>query len=169
MSRIVDLLIRLIGILAAYGVAALASSIFIHALSVPMLGLQGHGAPWAPVGGLIISIPFLALLIAGFAFVPAAILIGISEMLRYRSWLYHALAGAACAYLSFSITSGVDPSSRGGEMDGELLLGEMPETIALLMAAGIVGGIVYWLLCGRRAGHWLDRYGQLSGRERSGS
>ncbi len=46
-------------------------------------------------GSFIFSIPFVALFVAYFAFIPAVPAIVIAEILGKRDWLFYALAGGS--------------------------------------------------------------------------
>jgi hypothetical protein len=107
---------------------------------------------------MAISAGFLALMFANFAFLPAAVAIGLSEALGWRDWLTYALAGAAVALV-------VTAAGRYG-IDGSVLIeppgpprpsqGVPGGTSAFVetIAAGLVGGIAYWFVAGRGAGNW---------------
>ncbi len=67
--------------------------------------------------------------------------IAISEYRGWRDWLTYALAGGA-------ITGGTMLVLTGGKNLSDL---------ALMTAAGLAGGIAYWLVAGRNAGKLLER------------
>ena len=169
MSGIVDLVLRLIAILAAYLCAALAASLFLHFVAWPALFSGMTPEPWVAMGGLFFSVPLIAIFVAYLAFVPSAVLIGISEILRYRSWVFHALAGGLSAFAGLAIVWQL--GERGtveiamSEASGDWSIAQMPQTMAAVIAAGMIGGLVYWALCGRRAGYWLERRSSLSWRD----
>ncbi|HWK15498.1 MAG TPA: hypothetical protein VNS02_13955 [Rhizobiaceae bacterium] len=169
MSGIVDLVLRLIAILAAYLCAALAASLFLHFVAWPALFSGMTPEPWVAMGGLFFSVPLIAIFVAYLAFVPSAVLIGISEILRYRSWVFHALAGGLSAFAGLAIVWQL--GERGtveiamSEASGDWPIAQMPQTMAAVVAAGMIGGLVYWALCGRRAGYWLERRSSLSRRD----
>ena len=88
-----------------------------------------------------IVIGFGFIFVSGFALIPAMLIALITEALSIRSVLAYAigggLVGAAC-YL------GLIPFD--------------PETFRfeILSGAGILGGLVYWLIAGRNAGRWRE-------------
>lgn len=85
-------------------------------------------------------------LVSLFAFVPAIIVVALAEAFSLRSVLFYAVAGALGA-LVLSSGVGIDPTS----------LNAPPTSITeSLAAAGIVAGLVYWLLAGRNAGRWRE-------------
>ena len=158
MSGIALILVRLAAILAGYACAALAASAVLHAAWIGAAGFEPEQAPWLVVGSIAFSVPFVALFIAYFAFVPAALTIGVAEFVGWRDWLTYALAGGLIAAVVVSIfwRSGswdmrIDgagmPLAEGGRLDD-------PQVLVALLAAGLVGGIVYWMVAGRGAGSW---------------
>lgn len=87
-----------------------------------------------------------AVFAAPFAFLAAAI----SEWQGIRSFFYHVLVGVAIALAGFTAE----------------YFAEAPGAASILnsyaggayAAAGAVGGLLYWMLSGRRAGHPYDLY-----------
>ncbi len=161
MSRVGLIFVRLFLAVLGYGVAALAASAFLHLVAWPVFAVPGEQAPWMLMGGLFFSVPLVGLFVAYSGFVPAAALVGISEILGYRSWLYHALSGGAAGFLEIAIarrTQGPAPyPGEVGQFDAGLPLVWMPEVATAAIAAGIVGGTAYWLVAGRSAGSAFRR------------
>jgi len=94
---------------------------------------------------LIFAGPLLALLLSMWAFhmfVPAAIGVLISEALAIRSWIYHAANGGVSAWVGWALTQDTRDEYR--------FLTEP----RILVAAGLLGGLVYWLAAGWTAGFW---------------
>ena len=89
------------------------------------------------LGGLIVSAVFL---------LPVAAVIALAEALAWRSVLFYAALGlvlALWAYFGgFALIGPEEGGARGGEISA---------------AAGIAGGLVYWVLAGRNAGVWRTR------------
>ena len=82
-----------------------------------------------------------AVFAAPFALVAAAI----GEWQSIRSWIYYALAGIAIAIAGFI-------ALYSGESGGQATIVNN-YALAAFLAAGFVGGLVYWLVAGRRAGN----------------
>jgi hypothetical protein len=82
------------------------------------------------------------------AFLPALLLIIVAESLRWRRLLYYAAAGAVVGLASYF---GSDVSLR---LDNTTDVTPVVHPLQLAAAAGIVGGLVYWLFAGRNAGRW---------------
>ena len=145
MRRIIAYLIRFAVILIGYAVASLAASAFLNILFLASLGYTpDHTHPTA-TASLYFSIPFVALFVAYFAFMPAAVVIIVSEILSRRDWLFYALAGAVVAvvFLGFvhqTADANFEVSNAG--------------SMAAVIGCGMVGGIFYWLSAGRWAGSW---------------
>ena len=98
---------------------------------------------------------FLTLIAVGTGFVSTiwlaaygigiiAMVIALAEMLRWRGVVsYLIIGGAIGALLSFD---------RAGNI-GEAQISQGSLLVAL--SAGFVGGFIYWLIAGRKAGQWL--------------
>ncbi|MER8922032.1 hypothetical protein NKI46_23095 [Mesorhizobium sp. M0615] len=143
MSRLFAYLVRFTVILFGYVVASLAASAFLNVLFLASVGYKPDDAHPMMATALYFSIPFVALLVAYFAFIPAVVAILISEVLSRRDWLFYALAGGvvAAAFLGF-VHQNVDVDVT------------KPHAIAAVIGCGMVGGIFYWLSAGRWAGSW---------------
>ncbi|TIQ35689.1 MAG: hypothetical protein E5X48_13295 [Mesorhizobium sp.] len=145
MRRIVAYLVRFAAILIGYLVASLAASAFLNVLFLGYFGYAPEPGHPTIAPALYFSVPFLALFVAYFGFMPAAVVILIAEVLGRRDWLFYALGGAVIAivFLGFAHNTG----------DGEFDVTDTNVRLALV-GAGMVGGIFYWLSAGRRAGSW---------------
>ena len=154
MSVVVILLGRFALAGLAYLAAALAASAFLNLMLLAGGGLTANEAHWLATGPLVFTIPFAALFVAYFAFLPALAAILLAEALGARDWLFYSVAGAvvALAVAAFSwsaAASGYSPVSDPGLM-------------MALAGAGMIGGIAYWTIAGRSAGNWRRRTGPIS-------
>jgi hypothetical protein len=89
--------------------------------------------------------PLLALLLsiwAFYVFVPAAIGVLISEAFAIRSWIFHAANGGLSAWLGWALTQDIRDEYR--------FLTEP----RMLVAAGLLAGLAYWIVSGCTAGFW---------------
>jgi hypothetical protein len=95
---------------------------------------------------------FATSFVGATAFVPAVILAAIGEAFDIRTIFYYAIGGgliAAIAWYSSDIsvrlenTTDISPVIWG---------------LQLVVSAGIIGGFVYWLLAGRKAGLWKNPF-----------
>ena len=94
--------------------------------------------------------PVLILLLTfwvGFTAVPAAVGVLISETFAIRSWIFHALNGGVSAWIGWSIMQDIQDQYR--------FLTE-PK---IMVAAGLAGGLSYWLVAGWTAGFWKPVFG----------
>ena len=138
MKRFLSHLWRFIVISIAYVLALLAASGFIVALILG--GILQNGVEPGQLGSVAFSILIVAY--AGFySFVPAFAFALIAEFSSKRSWLFHALGGMFVATIGITMFD-VDLMDSG--------------RMAVSLAAGAVGGTVYWLFAGRNAGRHFD-------------
>lgn len=149
MNRVVSYLIRFAVIIAGYAVSALAASAFLNVVTLASLGFTADEAPAAALGSIVFSIPFVALFVAYFAFMPSVVAILISEIFGLRDWLYHAFAGGVVAAVVIGFFRGAAEAGKEAVTDPRFALG--------IIGAGICGGIGYWLVAGRTAGSWRER------------
>ena len=137
------LFVILFGLIIAIFVAACVATFF------PLIGLDvADGAQEPMMIMLTVFLPFTASLFGKMIFLPAIIVIVIAEAFSFRAWVFYAITGGFIAvYVSFQ---GVDIQT---EWQTNWLMGDV--------ATGMVAGLAYWLVAGRKAGIVLD---QLSGR-----
>lgn len=101
---------------------------------------------------LFFTVSFFATsFIGASAFVPALLLIVVAEVMRLRSLLYYAAAGAVVGLTSYF---GSNVELR---LENTTDVAPVFHPLQLAAAAGIVGGLAYWLLAGRNAGRWSER------------
>jgi hypothetical protein len=142
MALIGRLFVIFFGFLAACLVAGM---IVIGAVLFPEFSDLGEG----PVdsGALDIILGFGFIFISGFALVPAMVVAAVTEAFYIRGALTYAvgggLVGLAC-YLGL-IT-----------FDTETMrfVGIVRRHLEIMTGAGIVAGVVYWMIAGRNAGAW---------------
>lgn len=154
MNRVLLYIGRFAAILAGYITASLAASAFIHLLVLGAAGFEPDSAPAFVVGSLFFSVPFTALFVGYFGFIPAMAAILIGEIFGLRSWLFHALAGAAvgaAVIATFWQTGWMLDSQAQAGIDPEFSASRL---VGLIVGSGIVGGLAYWLVAGRWAGNW---------------
>jgi hypothetical protein len=78
---------------------------------------------------------------------PAAVGVLIAEAFAIRSWMFHALNGGLSAWIGWSIMQDAQDRYR--------FLTE-PK---VMVAAGLAGGLAYWLVAGWTAGFWKPVFG----------
>ena len=87
-----------------------------------------------------------AIIIFSVGFLPACLAIALAEGLALRSAVIYGVIGAA---LALAMAYGLDFAGYPTSPDGDLARNR-----EVFAAAGIAGGLVYWLIAGRRAGAW---------------
>jgi hypothetical protein len=130
------------GFLAACFVAGI---VVIFALLFPEMADFSTDTIDSNVVNLIFGIGFVV--ISGFSLVPALILILITETFYIRHVLAYAIVGGLaglCCYLAFIPFDTVAMTFTG----------IVRRHLEVMVGAGIVGGLVYWLIAGRNAGVW---------------
>src|SRR5262245_50206004 len=98
----------------------------------------------------VVAGPILALLLSMTlvaAALPAAVGVLIAEAFAIRSWMFHALNGGLSAWIGWSVMQDAQDQYR--------FLTE-PK---VMVAAGLAGGLAYWLVAGWTAGFWKPVFG----------
>lgn len=96
-----------------------------------------------------VLIAFGFIFISGFALLPAAIIALVTEAFSIRSVLAYAIGGAlvgAACYLSL-----VPFDTESWRFDGIVR-----RHMEIMTGAGIVAGLMYWVIAGRTAGSWRE-------------
>jgi hypothetical protein len=142
MSLIGRIFVILFGFLAACFVAGM---IVVGAVLYPELSDLDSGMIDQSAINVLLGFGFIFL--SGFALLPALVVVLITEAFYIRSVLAYAIGGAivgAACYL------GLVP------FDTETLRfdGIIRRHLEIMTGAGIVAGLVYWLIAGRTAGAW---------------
>lgn len=91
-------------------------------------------AAWVLISAFVLAVP-----LAVFASVPAALAIVLAEAARLRGMTSNLLLGGAVAAAAVWL--------KGAVLE--------PAAPAAVLAAGFTGGFVYWVIAGRSAGSWL--------------
>ena len=100
-------------------------------------------------GALNIVLGFGFIFISGFALLPAMIVVLITEAFYIRSVLTYAVGGA---HRRAGLLSRAGPvRSRDLHFDGIVR-----RHLEIMTGAGIVAGLVYWMIAGRNAGAWRE-------------
>ncbi|WP_181701137.1 hypothetical protein [Chthonobacter albigriseus] len=89
-----------------------------------------------------------AALIGAMSFVPFVVLVIVAEWLGLRSFVWYAGAGGLMALAASMTVGGLSAGDTTLHMDATVLI-----------AAGLVGGLVFWALSGRFAGLGDDALG----------
>lgn len=148
MDTLIRLLLRFILVPlggAAAITAGMAVIVIAHHKALVALLDAGPQAQEDYFIALMFGGPLLALLLsiwAFYMFVPAMIGVLISEVLAIRSWIYHAANGGVSAWIGWALTRDIQDEYR--------FLTEP----RILIAAGLLGGLAYWIVSGWTAGFW---------------
>jgi hypothetical protein len=136
---------RLIVILFAFLASCLvAGMIIIGAVLFPEFTDLGIGQ-LDPAVDIIVGLGFI--FISGFALLPAMIVAAITEAFYIRSVLAYAVGGALVGAACYLGLIPFDPETMRFD-------GIVRRHLEIMTGAGIVAGLVYWLIAGRNAGAW---------------
>jgi hypothetical protein len=94
-----------------------------------------------------ILLGFGFIFISGFALLPAMIIALITEAFSIRSVLAYAIGGALVGAAGYLSLVPFDPDTFRFE-------GIVRRHMEIMTGAGIVAGLVYWMIAGRNAGAW---------------
>jgi hypothetical protein len=138
---------RILIILVAFFAASLAAGIvLVFAIVFPEWGGgrfgfdEGSFAVVATIGFVVIG---------SFGFLPALIIALVTEALNIRSALIYATGGAVLGALAYLGIARFDP-------DTMTMVGGVRREVEIMAGAGIIAGLVYWLIAGRNAGAWRE-------------
>ena len=137
---------RLFVILFAFLVACLvAGTVVVCAIMFPEFSDLGAG-PVDP-GVLNIVLGFGFIFVSGFALVPAMIVVLLTEAFNIRSALTYAVGGGLVGLACYL---GLVPF----DTDQLRFDGIVRRHLEIMTGAGILAGVVYWIIAGRNAGAW---------------
>ncbi len=144
MALIGRLFVILFGFLAACLVAGM---IVVGAVLFPEFSDLGSG----PVnsGSLNIMLGFGFIFISGFALLPAMIVAAITEAFCIRGALTYAVGGGLVGLACYLGLVPFDPATLRFD-------GIVRRHLEIMTGAGIVAGVVYWMIAGRNAGAWRE-------------
>ncbi len=139
---------RLFVIFFAFLAACLvAGMIVVVAILFPEFSDLGAG----PVdqGALDIVLGFGFIFISGFALLPAMLVVLITEAFYVRSALTYAVGGGLVGLACYLGLVPFDTATFQFE-------GIVRRHLEIMTGAGIVAGVVYWMIAGRNAGAWRE-------------
>jgi hypothetical protein len=137
---------RLFVILFAFLFACLAAGmIVVGAVLYPEFSDLGTG----PIdqGAINVVLGFGFIFLSGFALLPALIVVLITEAFYIRGVLTYAIGGALVGAACYLGLIPFDPQTMRFD-------GIVRRHLEILTGAGIVAGLVYWIIAGRSAGAW---------------
>jgi phosphotransferase system glucose/maltose/N-acetylglucosamine-specific IIC component len=87
--------------------------------------------------------------LSGFALLPALIVVLITEAFYIRSVLAYAVGGAIVGAACYLGLVPFDPETMRFD-------GIVHRHLEIMTGAGIVAGLIYWMIAGRSAGAWRE-------------
>lgn len=146
MSRFLLILARFTMIVIGYFGASVTASLFMNVAIAGFTDFTFTDVADVADTGLLLSVAAGSLFIGYFAFIPAMAAIIIGEITGKRDWLFYAIGGAVCGAVVVTLF-------WVGDAESAL----EPAYALTVVAAGIAGSWVYWLIAGRNAGSWRRR------------
>jgi hypothetical protein len=143
MSFIGRMFVIFFALIIAYIVAGVA---FAIGMVVPDIGVMDYD----PIERFaVFGIGFITTTIAvSIAIFPTLLLVGLAEAVNLRSVLFYGVCGGLIGAMVYF---GTDNTAL---MENSTDITPIRFSLQLAAAAGIIGGLVYWLVAGRRAGYW---------------
>jgi hypothetical protein len=139
---------RLFVIFFAFLFACLAAGIIVvGAVLYPEFSDLGTGPIDQSAINVVLGFGFI--FISGFALLPALIVVLITEAFYIRGVLTYAIGGALVGAACYLGLIPFDP-------DTLQFNGIVRRHLEIMTGAGIVAGLVYWMIAGRTAGAWRE-------------
>jgi hypothetical protein len=142
MSLIARLFVILLGFLAA---SLVAGAIVVGAVLFPALSDFADGPIDPSAVNIVLGFGFI--FVSGFALLPAMIVVAITEAFYIRSALAYAVGGGVVGLVCYLGLVPFDPATLQFN-------GIVQRHLEIMTGAGIVAGVVYWMIAGRNAGMW---------------
>jgi hypothetical protein len=124
-----------------------AGAIVVVAVLYPEFSDLGQGEIDQSAINVVIGFGFIFL--SGFALLPALIVVLITEAFYIRGVLTYAIGGAVVGAACYLGLVPFDPQTM--QFDGIVR-----RHLEIMTGAGIVSGLVYWMIAGRNAGNWRE-------------
>jgi hypothetical protein len=137
---------RLFVVAFAFIVACMAGgAIVVFAILFPELSALDTGVLDPNAINVLLGFGFI--FFSGFALIPALVILIVTEAFSIRSVLAYALGGALVGLACYLGLIPYDPATMTFE-------GIVRRHLEVMTGAGIVAGLIYWLIAGRNAGRW---------------
>jgi hypothetical protein len=145
-APLMSLIGRLFVVLFGFFAAALTAGIVVVAA---VLWPEFSDLDAGPIDhdALNIMLGFGFIFVSGFALVPAMLVVALTEAFYIRSLLAYALGGAAVGLFCYLGLVPFDPGTLRFD-------GIVRRHLEIMTGAGILAGLVYWMIAGRSAGAW---------------
>src|SRR3954464_12380534 len=145
MSLIGRIFVILFGLLAA---SLVAGAILVSAVLFPALSDFADGPIDPSVVNVLLGFGFI--FVSGFALLPALLVVLITEAFYIRGALAYAVGGGVVGLACYLGLVPFDPATLRFD-------GIVRRHLEIMTGAGIVGGLIYWMIAGRNAGAWRAR------------
>lgn len=140
-----NLIIRLFMIAFGFLAACFAASmVVLFALIFPEMELQTLDIGDDTANALL---AFGVFIVSGFALVPALFVVLITETFSIRTMLTYAILGGLAGLCTYLAVIPFDTATM-------TFNGIVRRHLEIMAGAGILGGVVYWVIAGRNAGLW---------------
>ncbi len=137
---------RLFAIVFGFLAASLvAGGIVVFAVLFPELSALDTGAIDPNAINVLLGFGFI--FVSGFALLPALVVVAVTESFAIRSVLAYAIGGGIVGLACYLGLVPFDTSTMRFD-------GIVRRHLEVMTGAGIVGGLIYWMIAGRRAGLW---------------
>src|SRR3954452_21541332 len=124
-----------------------AGAIVVVAVLYPEFSDFGQGEIDQSAINVVLGFGFIFL--SGFALLPALIVVLITEAFYVRGVLTYAVGGAIVGCACYLGLVPFDPATLHFD-------GIVRRHLEIMTGAGIVAGLIYWLIAGRTAGAWRE-------------
>lgn len=147
MTAIWALAAQIIMISIAYPTACLAAAAFAAAAILGVDPAELGSSSWPQIVHLSVYVVSLAFGVMVSVFWPALVAVSVAEGFKLRGVVPYLVAGCLVGLVQAL------PLGEALGADGDAL---GTAAIQLSVASGAVGGLVYWAIAGRSAGHWME-------------
>jgi hypothetical protein len=139
---------RLFAILFGFLAASLvAGMIVVGAVLFPEFSDLGGGPLDQSALNIVLGFGFI--FVSGFALLPAMLVVAVTEAFYVRGALTYAVGGGLVGLACYLGLVPFDPETLRFE-------GIVRRHLEIMTGAGIVAGLVYWIIAGRNAGAWRE-------------
>jgi hypothetical protein len=137
---------RLFVIALAFCAACLVGgAIVVFSILFPELSALDTGVIDPNTINILLGFGFI--FISGFALIPALLVVLVTEAFYIRSVVAYALGGALVGVACYLGLTPFDPATMSFD-------GIVRRHLEVMTGAGIIAGLIYWVIAGRNAGAW---------------
>src|SRR3981189_1958328 len=129
------------------GASLVAGMIVVGAVLFPEFSDLDTGPIDQSTVNIVLRFGFI--FISGFALLPAMIVVAITEAFYVRGVLTYAVGGVLVGLACYLGLIPFDPATLSFD-------GIVRRHLEIMTGAGIVAGLIYWMIAGRNAGAWRE-------------